>query len=84
MTGPIPHGTIKNIMETVAGGNASLLEMKKICKQFPGVIALKDVDFSLQKGDVHVLMGANGAGKSTLMKILSGVYRKDSGEIYRV
>jgi len=69
-------------METVAGGRASLLEMKKICKQFPGVIALKDVDFSLQKGDVHVLMGANGAGKSTLMKVLCGVYRKDSGEIY--
>ncbi|MDR2588242.1 MAG: sugar ABC transporter ATP-binding protein [Spirochaetales bacterium] len=69
-------------MEQDAGEPAGLLEMRKICKQFPGVTALKNVDFSLHKGDVHVLMGTNGAGKSTLMKVLSGVYRKDSGEIY--
>jgi ribose transport system ATP-binding protein len=66
--------------EKAASG--TILEMRKICKQFPGVIALKDVDLNLQRGDVHVLMGTNGAGKSTLMKILSGVYPKDSGEIY--
>ena len=69
-------------MDLATGSRTSLLEMKKISKQFPGVIALKDVDFSLQRGDVHVLMGANGAGKSTLMKVLCGVYHKDSGEIY--
>jgi len=58
-----------------------LLSMRKITKRFPGVLALKDVDFDLIRGEVHVLMGANGAGKSTLMKVLSGVYRKDSGEL---
>ncbi len=61
---------------------APVLEMRKINKQFPGVIALRDVDFDLHRGEVHVLMGANGAGKSTLMKVLSGVYPKDSGDIF--
>lgn len=59
----------------------NILEMKKINKRFPGVQALSDVDFSVRKGEVHCLIGANGAGKSTLMKILSGVYAKDSGEV---
>jgi ribose transport system ATP-binding protein len=59
-----------------------ILEMKKIRKQFPGVLALDDVDFDLKPGEVHVLLGENGAGKSTLMKILSGAYSKDSGDIY--
>lgn len=58
-----------------------LLEMKKIRKEFPGVLALDGVDFNLRKGEVHVLLGENGAGKSTLMKILSGAYQKDGGEI---
>ncbi len=58
-----------------------ILEMKHICKSFPGVKALDDVDFSVERGEVHCLIGANGAGKSTLMKILSGAYAKDSGEI---
>lgn len=58
-----------------------ILEMRKIRKQFPGVLALNDVDFDLNRGEVHVLMGANGAGKSTLIKVLSGVFRKDSGTI---
>ncbi len=59
----------------------NILEMKQISKSFPGVKALQQVNFSLRKGEVHCLIGANGAGKSTLMKILSGVYEKDEGEI---
>ncbi len=56
--------------------------MKSITKSFPGVIALEDVDFELEKGEVHILLGENGAGKSTLVKILSGAYQKTSGDIY--
>jgi ABC-type sugar transport system ATPase subunit len=58
-----------------------ILEMNHINKMFPGVKALENVDFSVNKGEVHCLIGANGAGKSTLMKILSGAYMRDSGEI---
>jgi ribose transport system ATP-binding protein len=60
---------------------APVLEMRGIRKVFPGVVALDHVDFDLRAGEVHVLLGENGAGKSTLMKILSGAYRKDAGEI---
>jgi ribose transport system ATP-binding protein len=60
---------------------APVLEMRGIRKSFPGVVALDDVDLTLQPGEVHVLLGENGAGKSTLMKILSGAYRKDAGTI---
>ncbi|MFC3885602.1 sugar ABC transporter ATP-binding protein [Bacillus songklensis] len=55
--------------------------MKSICKSFPGVKALDDVHFSIHRGEVVGLLGENGAGKSTLMKILSGIYTPDSGEI---
>ena len=58
-----------------------LLQMNNICKSFPGVKALQNVDFSLEKGEIHALMGENGAGKSTLIKVLTGVYEKDEGEI---
>ena len=60
----------------------SVLEMRGICKSFPGVRALHDVDFTLCEGEIHALMGENGAGKSTLIKVLTGVYEKDGGEIF--
>jgi ribose transport system ATP-binding protein len=59
----------------------TLLEMNDVEKSFNGVPVLKKANFVLRKGEVHALMGGNGAGKSTLMKILTGVYRKDSGMI---
>ena len=58
-----------------------ILTMRGICKSFPGVKALQHVDFTLRKGEIHALMGENGAGKSTLIKVLTGVYGKDEGEI---
>ena len=61
--------------------NNVLLTMRGIYKEFPGVKALQNVDFTLRKGEIHALMGENGAGKSTLVKCLTGVYEKDSGEI---
>ena len=60
----------------------AVLEMKGIVKTFPGVKALQGVDFTLCKGEIHALMGENGAGKSTLIKVLTGVYEKDGGEIF--
>lgn len=58
-----------------------ILTMKDIDKSFPGVHALDHVDLEVRKGEVHALMGENGAGKSTLMKVLTGIYKKDSGTI---
>ena len=54
--------------------------MRGICKRFPGVMALQDVDFELRAGEVHVLFGENGAGKSTLINIIAGSFAPDAGE----
>ena len=58
------------------------LELKNVTKAFPGVLALDNVSFSARSGEVHALCGENGAGKSTLMKIINGIYKADSGEIF--
>ena len=60
----------------------SVLELRGIYKSFPGVKALQNVDLTLRSGEIHALMGENGAGKSTLIKVLTGVYSKDAGDIY--
>ena len=60
----------------------SLLRMEKIRKVFSGVVALDDVDLTLEKGEVHSLVGENGAGKSTLIKVLTGAYQRDGGRIF--
>jgi len=64
-----------------AGGDGVILSIKDVCKAFPGVKALDNVSIDIERGTVHGIVGENGAGKSTLMKILSGVYQKDSGSI---
>ena len=58
-----------------------LLQMRGICKQYPGIQALNDAALEVRAGEVHVLLGENGAGKSTLMKILSGAVRRDAGDV---
>ncbi|WP_371477044.1 sugar ABC transporter ATP-binding protein [Kitasatospora sp. NBC_00315] len=62
-------------------GQQPVLEVRGIRKEFPGVLALDGVDFRLFPGEVHALMGENGAGKSTLIKVLTGVYESDGGEV---
>ena len=72
--GEVRKARVKNMGEVI-------LTMKGIDKSFPGVHALDHVDLEVRKGEVHALMGENGAGKSTLMKVLTGIYKKDSGTI---
>lgn len=61
--------------------NTPLLHMEGISKAFPGVQALRDVHLTVERGEIHALMGENGAGKSTLMKVLTGAYQADAGTI---
>src|SRR5438105_9296787 len=58
-----------------------VLEVRGVTKTFPGVIANQDVDFTLQQGEIHCLLGENGAGKSTLMNVVFGLYQPDAGQI---
>ncbi len=62
--------------------NNVILKLNSITKEFPGVVALNNVSLQVKTGEVHILLGENGAGKSTLVKILSGAYKKDNGEIF--
>jgi len=62
--------------------NNVILKTIGICKSFPGVQALKDINFDLRRGEVHALVGENGAGKSTLMKIFGGLYKQDKGDVF--
>ena len=59
----------------------SLLQMKHICKSFSGVYANEDINLTVEKGQIHALLGENGAGKTTLVNIIFGLYTADSGEI---
>ena len=68
-------------VSSISTAGAPRLSMRGISKAFPGVQALRDVSFAVAPGEVHALIGENGAGKSSLLKILSGVYRADAGEV---
>jgi ABC-type sugar transport system ATPase subunit len=70
------------LTEKIMESHDNILEMRNISKSFAGVHALQDVSFACRRGSVHALLGENGAGKSTLIKILSGAYQADSGEIF--
>src|SRR5579863_11587 len=70
-----------NIHADTESDPSPILSARGITKSFPGVRALNEVDFSVRAGEVHALCGENGAGKSTLMRVLSGAFRPDSGEI---
>src|SRR5260221_12396879 len=66
---------------TDGSNKTPLLEVRNLTKTFPGVPALTSVDFTMYPGEVHAVLGENGAGKSTLIKVITGVYKKDTGNI---
>src|SRR5512141_2449686 len=66
---------------TDGSNQTPLLEIRNLTKTFPGVPALSSVDFTMYPGEVHPVLGENGAGKATLIKVITGVYRKNSGSI---
>src|SRR3954469_25210722 len=68
-------------MKTTSGSGEPLLEARGIQKHFGRVVALADGDFQLAPNEVHAIVGDNGAGKSTLIKVISGVFRPDGGEL---
>ena len=72
---------VNNLPRPGDGSAGPILEVDGVSKRFGGVLALDDVSFSLAPGDIHALVGENGAGKSTLIKIITGVYRPDSGTV---
>jgi ribose transport system ATP-binding protein len=75
------ENSVTPVLEPMDSKNGELLRLVWISKYFPGVRALHNVHLEVRKGEVHALLGENGAGKSTLMKILSGAYARDAGEI---
>ncbi|MGQ4726610.1 sugar ABC transporter ATP-binding protein [Streptomyces sp. Ju416(a)] len=76
-----PHPETSGAAGAAVAGPAPVLEARSVSKRFPGVVALDDVFFALRAGEVHALVGENGAGKSTLIKVLTGVYQSDEGEV---
>lgn len=78
---PSSHAENETVFRMVEANQQHVLELRGISKEFPGVKALSGVNMTIERGKVHAIMGENGAGKSTLMKILTGVYTKDEGEI---
>jgi ribose transport system ATP-binding protein len=76
-----PNGSVAGTVAECAVHGATLLSLEDVSKEFPGVKALDKVRFTLRRGEVHAVCGENGAGKSTLMKIISGLYKPDSGRI---
>ena len=75
------HAENETVFRMIEANQQHVLELRGISKEFPGVKALSGVNMTIERGKVHAIMGENGAGKSTLMKILTGVYTKDEGEI---